>query len=144
MQEVAATIQASAHAQISKVVTRCLKAVFGEEAYEFKIDFKQARGKTEARLLFIREGQEIDPIDAAGGGVLDVASLALRLSCLMLARPRRRKLLCLDEPCKYLSTDYRPAVRKLILILAKETGIQFILVTHSEALKMGTIIEIGD
>ncbi len=143
VQEVAESVQSEAHRQIAHVVTRCLQTVFGEaEAYEFKIVFKKARGKTEAELLFVREGMEIDPIDASGGGVVDLASFALRLACLLLAVPRKRRLLVLDEPFRHLSSQYRPRVRELLLTLAKEFEIQIVFVTHSRELISGKVIEI--
>ena len=49
VQTVAEAVQRKAHEQVASVVSRCLEAVFGTSAYEFKIDFQKARGKTEAR-----------------------------------------------------------------------------------------------
>lgn len=142
LQGIAEAVQESAHEQIASVVTRCLETVFGEDSYQFKIDFKQARGKTEARLLFVRDGCEMEPIDASGGGVIDVASFALRLSCLILARPAHRRVIVMDEPYKWLSRDYQPYMREMLEVLSKEFNMQFILVTHSNLLKCGKVIEI--
>lgn len=143
LQTIAEHVQQEAHQQIADIVTRCLQAVFGEEeAYEFRIDFRQSRGKTEARLLFVRDGYEIDPMDASGGGVIDVAAFAVRLACLHLSAPQNRKLLVLDEPFKMLSKDYQPLVRELLESLSKEMGVQIILVTHSELLSVGKVIEL--
>ncbi len=142
LQGIAKEVQQAAHTQISSVVTRCLEAVFGDEAYQFKIDFKQARGKTEARLLFVRDGEEIEPIDSTGGGVIDVASFALRLSCLILSRPARRRVLIMDEPWKFLSRDYQPLMRDMMEVLSEELGVQFIIVTHSDLIKCGKVISL--
>jgi len=142
LQGIAATLQQQAHRRIADVVTRCLEAVFEDEAYEFKINFEEKRGKTEARLLFVRNGLEIDPLSSSGGGAIDVAAFALRLACLMLARPVKRRLLVLDEPLRFLSASYRPRVRALIEQLAEEFDVQFILVTHIQDLVMGKVVEI--
>lgn len=142
LQQAAELVQVSAHKKISSVVTRCLRTVFGPQAYEFRIKFEQKRGKTGARLLFVRNGLEIDPRTAAGGGVLDVASFALRLSCLVLAKPYKRRLLVVDEPFKMLDSDKVPIVRELLLTLAKEMKIQIVMVTHNEELKCGKVIEV--
>ena len=143
LQSVAEQVQQHAHQQLAGVVTRCLKAVFGEdEAYEFKINFAKKRGRTEAELLFVREGKEIDPLSASGGGAVDVASFALRLACLMLLRPPVRRLLVLDEPYKFLSKEYRPRVRALLEELAKELDLQVIQVTHAPDLVCGKVIEV--
>ena len=141
-QSVAEVIQNQAHRQIASVVSRCLEAVFGEEAYSFEIRFSQKRGKTEAEFLFVRYGMEIDPLSAAGGGVVDVAAFALRLACLVLARPRRRRFLALDEPFRFLSAEYRPRGRALLETLAEELGLQVFMVTHSRELVCGKVIEL--
>ena len=142
VQEAAEAIQTQAHNRISGVVTRCLKAVFGEDAYEFKINFSQKRGRTEADLLFVRDGVEMDPTTASGGGTLDLASFALRLACLQLALPRRRKLLVLDEPFKMVSANHLPAIRELLLSLSNELKIQFLIITHHVGLRVGKVIEL--
>mgnify|MGYP001617195506 CR=1 FL=1 len=142
VQEVAEAVQHKAHQRIAGVVTRCLRAVFGDEAYEFRIDFSKKRGKTEAKLLFVRDGHEIDPVDASGGGVIDVASTGLRLASLMLSQPKKRRLLVLDEPFRFVSVEYRPAITRLIVSLAREMKIQFVIVTHSKELMMGKVFEL--
>jgi predicted ATPase len=141
VQEVAADVQTRAHRHIAGIVTRCL-AIF-PRPYRFKIHFLRRRGKTWARLAFARGGREFDPTGGAGGGVLDVAAFALRLACLMVRRPRRRRLLVLDEPFKHLSAEYRPAVRDLVLTLASELGVQFIIVTHSTDFTVGKVVRLG-
>jgi DNA repair exonuclease SbcCD ATPase subunit len=140
-QQVAQQVQQQAHDQIASVVSQCLEAVF-DEPYTFKIHFDRKRGRTEARLVFERDGLEVDPLTAAGGGVVDVAAFALRLSCLMLAQPPLRKLLALDEPFRFVSAEYLPRVRQLLEKLAEDTGVQFVIITHIEELKTGTVIEL--
>jgi len=141
LQEIAADIQQQAHQHIAFIVSRCLSAVF-DEPYEFKIDFEQKRGKTDARLYFVRNGIEIDPMTAAGGGVVDVCSFALRLACLSLARPAKRKLLVLDEPFRFVSSEYRDRIRELLEQLSEEMDIQIIVITHISELETGKVIQL--
>jgi len=141
-QNVAEQVQANAHKQIASVVTRCLETIFGEEAYEFKIIFEQKRGKTEARLVFVRGELEVDPTSAAGGGVVDVTAFALRLACLILSRPKKRLFLAADEPFKMLSANYSEKVRELLITLSKELGLQIFMVTHQKALVCGKVVEL--
>lgn len=143
VQTVAQEVQIRCHKQISRIVSRCLSAVFGENAYEFRIDFEQKRGRTEARLLFVRDGEEIEPTDSCGGGVIDMASLALRLAALVLSRPQKRRLLVLDEPLRCLSRNYAERVGEMLMTLAEELSVQFCIVTHSESLAIGKTIRIG-
>jgi ABC-type glutathione transport system ATPase component len=161
-QEAAEAVQQTAHAQVASVVTRCLQAVFGkyqplkndqglgygygygEGSYEFQIEFSQKRGKTEAELLLVKNGHKINPPEECGGGVTDVLAFALRLACLMLSRPRKRKFLTLDEPFKHLSADYRESVRELLETLSEEMGIQILMVTHTDELQVGKVILMGE
>lgn len=142
IQRLAQSVQTQVHSQISTVVTRCLNAVFEEESYEFQIDFELKRGKTEAKLSFVRDGMSVDPLTASGGGVVDVASFALRLAALLLTKPRRRLLLVLDEPFRFVSARFRPRVATLLTQLSKELGVQIILVTHDPTLKIGKVVEL--
>lgn len=137
---VAQQVQSTAHARIATLVTQCL-SIF-DEPYSFRIDFARARGKTEARLVFERDGLEVDPLTASGGGVVDVAAFALRVSCLLLSKPPLARVLVLDEPFRFVSPQYRPRLRALIEELAKTLKIQFIMVTHDPALQTGKIVEL--
>lgn len=143
VQKVAQAVQRRAHEQISRVVTRCIRAVY-PDGYDFHIAFERKRGKTEARLVFLKDGHEVSPTGAAGGGVVDVAALALRLACLLLATPRRRRLVVLDEPFRFVNgREYQERVAQLIPTLARELGFQFIIVTDDDWMKIGTVIDLG-
>lgn len=142
LQLVAQAVQQKAHERISSVVTSCLESVFGEDAYKFKIVFERKRGRTEAALRFTRGGFDVDPLTASGGGVVDVAAFALRVACLMLHRPRLTKLVVLDEPFKFVSRGYRANVRAMLEELAKDLGLQILMVTHIDELETGKVIEL--
>ena len=137
---VAESVQASTHKQVAGLVRRCLDAVFGSGAFGFDIRFEQKRGRTEAKLLFTHDGNEIDPVEAGSGGAMEVAAFALRLACLTLSTPQPRRLLVLDEPFKAVSQDNLPAVRELLEALAADTGTQILMVSHHEALRTGTVV----
>lgn len=141
MQEIAETVQRKAHERVSSIVSRCLQTVFEDEAYQFRVEFVQKRGRTEAELIFERDGLRIDDaLESLGGGVCDVVSFALRLASLIFSIPRKRRLLLLDEPFKHVSAQYLPAIVSLIEALSKEMGVQFIVVTHIEAMQIGQVI----
>lgn len=140
-QIVAQKVQEEAHNQIASVVTKCFEAVF-DDPYTFEIIFEKKRGRTEASLIFKKDGLEFDPLTSTGGGVVDVAAFALRLSCLMLSKPALRKILIMDEPFKFVSHEFRNRIRILLETLSKDMGVQFIMVTHIDELKTGNVIEI--
>lgn len=142
LQHLAQAVQQQAHRKISEVVSLCLSAVFGEDAYQFEIEFERKRGKTEAKIIFRRGGLSADPLSATGGGVVDVAAFALRVSCLILSRPRLSRVVILDEPFKFVSVQYRDKVRTMLEELARDLKMQIIQVTHSEELTAGKVIEL--
>jgi DNA repair exonuclease SbcCD ATPase subunit len=141
VQAVAQTVQQQAHERIASVVSRSLEAVF-DDPYEFKIIFERKRGRTEARLIFLRDGNELAPIDGAGGGAIQIAAFACRLASIMLTKPPGRRVLVLDEPFKDVSAEYRERLKELLLTLAEEMELQIIMVTHITELQCGTIIKL--
>jgi len=141
LQHLAQGVQQQAHARISEVVTKCLTAVF-DDPYQFRIDFDRKRGKTEARLVFTRDGMDVDPLTASGGGMIDVASFALRVACRALHRPRLSPVLVLDEPFKFVSESYRDNVRRMLIEISDSLGVQIIMVTHIRELEVGNVVEI--
>jgi len=139
---IAQSIQQQIHGRISQIVTRCLSAVF-EDPYEFRIRFDRKRGKTEARMVLVRDGEELDdPLNEVGGGCIDVVSLALRLAKILLSRPPRRRLVVLDEPFSAIrGAGNKRRTREMLLKLADELGFQFIINTEIQAYQMGTVVE---
>lgn len=143
VQEVAEAVQTQAHRQIASVVSRCLESVFEDDALPFRIVFERKRGKTEARLVFVRGDMEIDPTTADSGGMVDVAAFALRLACLALSRPQRRKIIVADEPFRFVNgREFQERVGSMILTLAKEFGVQFIFVSDDSWMRIGKVVDL--
>jgi len=128
IQHTSQAIQQAAHNRIAGVVSRCLESIF-DDPYEFKIEFERKRGRTEAKLIFLRDGIVFDdPLNQVSGGVCDVAAFALKLSCILLGRPPNRRVEILDEPFSNIrGKQNRERVRSLLFQLAEELGIQFVL-----------------
>lgn len=145
VQTISLDCQQQCQQRIAFVVTRCLEAVFGKDTLRFSLVFEQKRGQTEVRgVILDASGHELDPMDSCGGGVLDVAAFGLRLACMMLTRPRLAKVLVLDEPFKFVSGTYRPAVVQMLQELSQEFGVQIIMVTHlPELMAIGHQVEIN-
>jgi DNA repair ATPase RecN len=141
-QHVALATQEELKVRLSDLVSSALQAVF-ETPYQFEIEFEHKRGGTEARLMFVRDGLEIDPLTEAGGGVVDVASFALRLACILLSRPAVGRTVFLDEPFKFLSRDMQPRAGELLEELSKKLSIQFVLVTHETDLGLDPDVVLG-
>jgi DNA repair exonuclease SbcCD ATPase subunit len=131
---VAKATQDEFQVHVNSLVTTALKLTFGS-AYSFEIDFVQRRNKTEADIYFVHSnGNRISPLDAAGGGAVDIAAFALRLALISLMDPAPRQTLVLDEPFRFLSLDLRPKAAQMLKELSEKLGLQFIIVTHSSQL----------
>lgn len=141
LQLISQAVQERVHRRISEVVSSCLSAVF-DDPYTFQIQFERKRGRTEARLRFLRRGMDVDPLTASGGGMIDVAAFALRVACLVLHRPRLSRILVADEPFRFVSEEYQDNIRSMLEELAEDMGIQIIMVTHNEAYETGKVIEL--
>lgn len=133
IQEVAKQTQSQLEYHISDVVSMALSAVF-DDPYEFSLRFVERRGKTEADIVFLREDEEVDPLQSAGGGAVDVASFALRIALWSIGKPRSRNTIILDEPFRFLSADLQPKAGEMMKLLSERMGIQFIIVTHNKSL----------
>lgn len=146
VQHLAEQIQSQAHQQLASVVTSSMEAVF-PDAYKFSIDFERKRGRTEARLLFSQGNMILtNPTFESGGGNIDIAAMALRLSCLMLSRPKRRMLLVMDEPMKNVNgKENRKRAAQLLLELARKTKVQIVLSTGYHWLQtIGKVIDLDE
>jgi len=142
-QEVAEQIQQRAHKQIAGVVSRCLETVFDDDDYGFYIRFDKKRGRTEAVLILTKDEHEVeDPLNGDSGAVCEMAGFALRLACLVLAKPKLRRLIVMDEPFKSMSAEYWQNTRLLLEGLSKDFGIQIIMVTHNPKLQTGKVVEL--
>jgi len=127
VQTVANSLQKSLETRITNIVTMALSAVF-DDPYEFKVEFVTRRNQTECDMLFVRNGNECEPIDSSGGGALDIASLALRMAVWSIKKTRAIQVL--DEPAKFLSRDLQDKASTMLSTLSDELGIQLILVSH--------------
>lgn len=130
-QEVAERTQKKLEFHISNLVSMALSSVF-PEPYTFNLVFIQRRNKTEARLVFSKNGNETDDIlNAAGGGVADVASLALRIS--LWSIKKTRPTMILDEAMKFLhSSEYQEKASQMMKEVCDKLGLQIILVSDQK------------
>lgn len=128
---VAKDTQQQLEIRITNIVSMALAAVF-PDPYQFKLVFNERRNQTEADLLLVRDGEELSPVEGAGGGVLDVVSFALRIAVLLMSNYRR--IIILDEPFRHLSADLQPKASEMMKMLSDKLGIQFIMVSHEEGI----------
>lgn len=130
LQKVAQSTQEKLKFQIEDIVNLALESVFPNE-YEFKIEFNVSRGKTDAELVFLdkRTGQTIDPMEASGGGVIDLTCFALRISAWAL-ESGTDNLIIFDEPFKFVSRDLQERAGEILKTLSEKMKLQILMVTH--------------
>jgi DNA repair exonuclease SbcCD ATPase subunit len=129
LQIVAEMTQNQLSYEISTIVTLALESVFNTP-YAFELEFVQRRGKTEADMFFVRNGERLSPLTSSGGGTVDVACFALRVALLKIAKGKYRNTLILDEPAKHLSTDLQEKFSQMVQQISKELSLQIIMVSH--------------
>lgn len=126
---------------ISEIVTLAMDAVL-DDPYELEVDFVPKRGKTECELWFKRDGERMRPIDATGGGTVDIGAFALRIALWTLKVNKTRNTLVLDEPFKHLrGADNNRRAIQMVKEISQKIGLQVIIVCD-EQMKMEDI-EVG-
>lgn len=128
VQIVAEQTQKKLEYHISNLVSMALASVF-PEPYIFNLRFVQKRNKTEVELVFTKNGNETDDIlNSGGGGVADIASIALRIS--LWSIKKTRPTLILDEPLKFLhSPEYQEKASQMLKEVSEKLGLQIIMVS---------------
>lgn len=139
LQRVAQQTQEHLKFQVEDIVNLALETCFPGE-YTFQIMFNISRGKTDAELVFLdqKTGRQVDPMNASGGGVVDLTCFALRIACYALERGIDN-VIVLDEPFRFLSRDLQERAGEILRTLSKKMNLQIILVSH-----IGEIINVAD
>lgn len=128
VQQAALETQQHLQVRLSSLVSTALAAVFPNQGMEFRITFEAKRSRTECLLEVGENGVFNPPMDAHGGGVVDVVSFALRMS--FWSMQRTRPVLVLDEPMKFVSPDLMPLAAEMILAMSDKLGVQIIMASH--------------
>jgi DNA repair exonuclease SbcCD ATPase subunit len=127
IQTVAKETQDQLKIHLQDIVQLALDSVFPDE-FEFAVEFEIKNGRTEASLLFMDSGQPIEPMDAAGGGVSDIVSFALRFAVWSLGNSE--PFIILDEPFKNIDATRQPKAKQILKRLVEKLKLQVIMITH--------------
>lgn len=131
LQLAARKTQENVEVRFSDLVTKAFKIVF-DDPYTFVPKFEERRNHTECDLWFQKNDKLYRPRFASGGGVIDVASFALRLAYWRFEKSA--PILILDEPFRQLSRNLIPRAAEMLKMLAEEFDIQMIISTHIDQL----------
>lgn len=133
----AAEVREQAREALERLGTRALAAVFGPRwSLALHVDVSHQRPEVQIAVITETPAGRVaaDPLEAHGGGVVDVVATALRLGMIFLHAPPLPGPIFLDEPGKHLSAEYQPAFGRLLADLARETGVPVVCVTHEAVL----------
>ena len=134
IRQVAVFTQEQLSFHLEDIVSNAMESVF-DHPYKFKVKFETSRNKTECVLrLEDHNGFLVSPLDASGGGVVDVCSFALRIAIWSISSPRTRSVLILDEPFRYLSRDLLDNAGNMLKELSEKLGLQILMISHEKSL----------
>ena len=128
IQKVAQETQEQLTFQIEDVVNTALSTCFPDE-YKFHMNIEIKRNNTEASLILTKNGVDVNPMEAVGGGVVDVVSMGLRIASWSLSNTNN--VLIIDEGFKFLSRDLQPKMADILQEISEKLDVQFIQVSHS-------------
>ncbi len=133
---IADTRQADTQRRIETLVTQGLRMIFGEDLSFHLVSTVRAK-RPEVDLVVrstLDNGTVVDTdvLDARGGGLAAIVGFLLNVVLLLLTQPRDAPLL-LDETFAHVSAEYEPRVAEFLRQLVDHTGVQIIMVTHSDA-----------
>ena len=116
--------------KLEGLANSALRAIFPDKDMLFRLIGKKTKTGLQYDLYIETDG-DITPLhDAKGGGVLDVISIALRISYLKMYQGSLDQVLFLDEPFKNLDEERIVNASEWLHKLSQELSIQFIIVTH--------------
>lgn len=128
----------SARLRLETTVTDALRYVYGPE-FRFIIEIDEGGKRAEAEFYVesISDGEAIrnKPEDSRGGGVIDLISIALRVSLIQIhSNPSIKGPIILDEPGKHVSADYTMKLATFLKQMSAAFGRQIIISTHQSDL----------
>lgn len=118
--------------RFERLATTALRWVYYDQELALKVELGTRGTSPSLDFLIEAGGVELDPLSAAGGGVVQVLALVLRLTILEALHVNGPLLL--DEPLSQLSRNYQERAGTFLKEYAKRTGRQILLVTHSPEL----------
>jgi len=122
-------------AKINDVTTTAIQTVFGDD-FTFQMNISTKNNTVQASLTFYNRGKEEDPKVSQGGGMLAIASLALRVVLMTLLK-NPQPIILLDEPFTALGPEAGGLERgcRLLKTISNKLDIQFLITTHGAEIK---------
>ena len=87
--ELAKATQDEAKERIEKLVSLAIQSVFDDRDFSFKMKFERKNNRVYATPLVLEYGEEYDPKEDMGGGIIDIISLSLKIVLWHMEDPRK-------------------------------------------------------
>lgn len=110
-----------------KTITDCILSVYEDEDFEFKLAEKNLSKKIGYEPAIKQDDDFFHPEDEMGNGVCNLIGFIARVVSVFLSGVD--KIILMDEPFTNLG-DYIYRVNPILEALAKQFGIQFIIITN--------------
>lgn len=117
-----------------ELANSALRCVFNDKEMFFRIIPNQTKRGLQYDLFIETDGTMTPLLDCKGGGVLDVISMALLISFLIINSYKTDRVLVLDEPFKNLDSKRLNNAIIWMKGISTEFGIQFIVVSHEDGI----------
>lgn len=130
VKKVTTEVQQQIKFSVTKIISLALSSIYND-TYEFDLDFGTRGGRTTITPFFKKNGENYIIGQETGGGHLDIASLALRLSLWTLNKTRNT--IILDEPFRFLDVTAQEKLGEMLKFLCDKLNLQIIMVTHISA-----------
>ena len=128
-------LQNRVQTSLSTFCTQALRAILGNNTYEFETEFISRRNQVECELRLVSETNGVlDPCSDIGGGVVDLLSFAIRIACWSMGIPRPEPFFVLDEPFKHISESNIEKAAEFVRKVVDQLGVSVLLITHSDRL----------
>ena len=131
--ELAKATQDEAKERIEKLVSLAIQSVFDDRDFSFMMKFERKNNRVYATPLVMEYGEEYDPKEDMGGGIIDIISLALKIVLWHMQDPRKRNVLILDEPFRFTGKLITKA-GYMLKFISDKLDLQIIMVSHEDEL----------
>ena len=130
LESIALRAQSIIHERVDKIVSAALQTVYQDGNLFFLTEIERTADRMEANFSFVYgENSMPGPVmDTVGGGMIDVASLTLRI---VVARILGIKgPIVLDEPFRHVDPEALPRLVAFASTLCHDLGLQLIIISH--------------
>lgn len=117
---------------VEQIVSTAIASVFGDDSYDFVMEFETKNNRTHCLLYFKDpDGEMFNGEDDLGGSITDIGSFACRIALwTLMGNNCTSPIFLLDESMKHLSERYRGLGSALLKTFCDKLGMQIIISTH--------------